>query len=337
MADDQDPEFRLMRFSTDAIAPRERVDVWRDLISRKLFRLAIDPLTEAPYRAKAALRNLPLLKVGLGAFSAAVHHRTREIAAAENDDIALLVNLRGAMSVRRAGGQELLLGEGDGLLVECRDPGIYETAETGRQLVIRLSPATLGAFSKHMGPALGRVIPAGTESLGLLVSYARTLPTGEPELSPAATQLVTDHIGDLVALIVGASGEAEARARGRGLAAARLGAVKAHIRERIGRFDLSEHAVAAEQGISPRYLRQLFEGENQSFTGYVIEQRLAQAHAMIASRRFAAEPISKIAFEVGFGDLSYFNHCFRRRFERTPREVRAEASHRWREEEGAAG
>jgi AraC-like DNA-binding protein len=27
---------------------------------------------------------------------------------------------------------------------------------------------------------------------------------------------------------------------------------------------------------------------------------------------------------VGFGDLSYFNRAFRRRFDRTPRDVRAE-------------
>jgi AraC-like DNA-binding protein len=332
-----EPEFRLMRFSTDAIAPRDRFDVWRDLVSRKLFRFSIDPLTEAPYRAKAALRALPLLKIGLGAFSGAIHYRTKDIAAAENDDIALLVNLKGATTVRRANGAELVLGEGDGLLVACHEVGTFVTAEAGRQLVVRLSPGTLGAFARHVEPALGRLIPAGTESLRLLVAYARALPTGELELSSAATQLVTDHIGDLVALIVGANGEVAVRARSRGLAAARLGAVKAHIRERIGPFDLSPHAVAAENGISPRYLRQLFEAEDQSFTDYVLEQRLGQAYAMICSRRFASDPISKIAFEVGFGDLSYFNHSFRRRYQRTPSEARAEAIRGWREEDETRG
>jgi hypothetical protein len=37
--------------------------------------------------------------------------------------------------------------------------------------------------------------------------------------------------------------------------------------------------------------------------------------------------------EVGFGDLSYFNRSFRRRFERTPREARAEAIRAWAEED----
>jgi AraC-like DNA-binding protein len=329
-----EPEHRLMRFSTDALAPRERFDVWREVLTRKLFPLAIDPLGDTPYRAKAALRSLPSLKIGLGAFSPAIHHRTREIAAAENDDIALLVNLKGSMLVRREG-RELSFGEGDGLLVLCRDAGAYVKTEPGRHLVVRLSPALIGAFERSLGPALGRVIPARTESLRLLAAYARTLPQGEWELSPAASQMVTNHVSDLVALIVGDTGDVAQQARRRGLAAARLSAAKTHIRERIGRIELTEHSVAAEQGISPRYLRQLFESEDQSFSGYVLEQRLSQAFAMLGSRRFASEAISKIAFEVGFGDLSYFNHSFRRRFDRSPREVRAEAIRRWREEEDA--
>ena len=33
--------------------------------------------------------------------------------------------------------------------------------------------------------------------------------------------------------------------------------------------------------------------------------------------------ISTIAFEAGFGDLSYFNHAFRRRYGATPSDIRA--------------
>jgi AraC-like DNA-binding protein len=42
--------------------------------------------------------------------------------------------------------------------------------------------------------------------------------------------------------------------------------------------------------------------------------------------------ISTIAFNCGFGDLSYFNRCFRHRFGATPSEVR----HSLRQQ-GAAG
>ena len=35
--------------------------------------------------------------------------------------------------------------------------------------------------------------------------------------------------------------------------------------------------------------------------------------------------VSSIAYDVGFGDLSYFNRTFRRRFDVTPSQVRAQA------------
>ena len=326
---DAEPEFRLMRFSTDMLPPRERFDIWRDTMTRKLLRLAIDPLSERPYRAKAALRALPSLRVGFGKVGPAIHHRTRAIAAAENDDIALFVNLGGPFLIRRAG-VDIQVSPGEACLVECCETGEYVMAEAGKHLCVRIERRVLGAFARHVDRALGRLIPAKTEALRLLVNYARTLPSGEDELSPAASRLVVDHVGDLMALVVGASGEAAAFAASRGLAAGRLSAAKAYIRERAGLLDLSAESVAADQGISPRYLRQLFEAEDQSFTAYLLQQRLTQAHTMLSSPQFAAEPVSRIAFGVGFGDLSYFNRAFRRRYERTPREVRAEAARHWR-------
>jgi AraC-like DNA-binding protein len=320
---DADPEFRLMRFSTDQLAPRDRFEIWRDQFSRKLLRMAIDPLNDAPYRAKAALRTLPQMRIGAGSVSPAVHHRSRQTAALENDDLVLLINMAGSYIVRR-GGDDIVLGEGDACLLACSDPGDYVMPKPGRHMVIRLSRSVLGAFGRHVELALGRLIPAETEALKLLSAYARSLPRGAWEYSAAVTQAVTTHVGDMVGLVVGASGDAAVIASSRGLAAARLGSIKGHIRERIFDPELSAETVAAAHHISPRYLRQLFEAEDQSFSGYVLDQRLSQAHAMLTCLSLADRPISAIAYDVGFGDLSYFNRAFRRRFERTPRDVRAE-------------
>jgi AraC-like DNA-binding protein len=330
----EESEFRLMRFSTEELSPDDRFDIWRETLTGKLMRLAVDVLGDRPFFAKAALRALPSLKIGIGVVSPMIQHRTREIARQENDDVALLTNLQGPLLIRREG-VDIQLAPGDAVLVDCSDVGDYIIPDTGRCMVVRMKRSLLGAFSKHVDPALGQLVPAQTEALKMLVTYARSLPQGEYELSPAATQVMTDHVSDLVSLIVGASGDAAAIASGRGLAAARLGAAKTHIRERVGWLELSAETVAGEQGISPRYLRQLFEAEGQSFSGYVLEQRLSQAHAMLASPRFAASAISQIAFDVGFGDLSYFNRVFRRRYDRTPRDVRADAMRAWQNNEPA--
>ena len=52
----------------------------------------------------------------------------------------------------------------------------------------------------------------------------------------------------------------------------------------------------------------LFEGEGTTFTEFVLNERLMRAHRMLTDLRFADRLISTIAFDVGFGDLSYFNN-----------------------------
>jgi AraC-like DNA-binding protein len=323
--DDAEPEFRLMRFSSDDVAPQDRFEIWRDTLARCLVRVAADPLSELPFRAQAALRTLPAMKIAIGRVGATIQHRTAQLAAAETDDMVLIVNLKGPYLVRRPGG-DVLLGEGDGCLVECNEVGAYVMADRGMHLCVRLEARLLGPLAGRARDALGQLIPAQTEALSLLASYARTLPSGPSELSPAATRAVTDHVCDLLALVIGATGDAAALAARRGVVAARLGAVKAHIRERIGLCDLSADTVATQQGISARYLRRLFESEEQTFSGYLLGERLATAHAMLASPGFANLSISQIAFEVGFGDLSYFNRTFRQRYQATPSDIRAEAA-----------
>jgi AraC-like DNA-binding protein len=46
---------------------------------------------------------------------------------------------------------------------------------------------------------------------------------------------------------------------------------------------------------------------------------------MLSDLRLASRSISSVAFEVGFGDLSYFNRAFRRCYGATPSEVKRSA------------
>jgi len=57
----------------------------------------------------------------------------------------------------------------------------------------------------------------------------------------------------------------------------------------------------------------------------VLAQRLMRAHALLTDPRHASEKISTIAFDAGFGDVSYFNRVFRERYGDTPSAIRAVA------------
>jgi AraC-like DNA-binding protein len=322
--DEAPADFRLLTLSTDEVPPRERLDLWRDVLTRKLLRVAIDPVSDRPFRAQAAMRAQHGVRMGVGLLGPTISHRTRQIVADDNDDVALLVNLEGPFIARL--GEDVSLGEGEAMLVDCRTSGDFLRPLAGRLLCVRMPRVVLGEYGPKLEGALGHKIPAGVDALRLLVGYVSML--SQPAmvtLPPEASYSVVRHVCDLAALTIGAGRDGAHLAATRGLAAARLQAIKSYVNASIGPYPLSIDDVADQQGVSARYVRKLFEAEGTSFTNYVAERRLARAHALLTQPLRAPGPISAIAYDVGFGDLSYFNRAFRRRYGATPSEIRAEA------------
>jgi AraC-like DNA-binding protein len=127
---------------------------------------------------------------------------------------------------------------------------------------------------------------------------------------------------DLIAATIGATRDGLAIAEGRGIAAARLRSIMTDINANLGDGDLSVVEVARRHRVTPRYIHKLFENEGLTFSAFVLAQRLSRAHRILSDPRLADRNISSVAFGVGFGDLSYFNRAFRRRFAATPTEIR---------------
>jgi methylphosphotriester-DNA--protein-cysteine methyltransferase len=67
------------------------------------------------------------------------------------------------------------------------------------------------------------------------------------------------------------------------------------------------------------------EREGLTFSAFILDRRLSRAHRFLSEPRLADRKISSVAFDVGFGDLSYFNRVFRRRYGATPSEIRRAA------------
>jgi AraC-like DNA-binding protein len=226
--------------------------------------------------------------------------------------------------VIRRDGEDLVLAPGEALLTSCAEVAQFVRPDIGQLMCVRLPRKALSGVLVEPDSYCNRRIPAASGALQILLSYAKPLSAMDDlMLSPETSRAVASHVSDLVALAAGASGEAAREAADRGLRAARLREVKASIDARIGPHDFDIEDVAGAIGISPRYVRKLLESEGLSFSRYVVGRRLDRARERLASPRFAHEPISTIAYDVGFGDLSYFNRMFRRRFDRTPSDVRA--------------
>jgi AraC-like DNA-binding protein len=118
-------------------------------------------------------------------------------------------------------------------------------------------------------------------------------------------------------MAVGATQDGREIAKGRGMRAAR-----AFVLRNLARHDLSAATLALHLGGTPRYIYMLFENEKESFAQFLLGERLMRVHQMLIDEHFVSSPISAIALDSGFNDLSYFNRTFRRRFGMTPSEAR---------------
>jgi AraC-like DNA-binding protein len=193
-------------------------------------------------------------------------------------------------------------------------------------VAIRLPGKTLAPLLGEPGDDAMRLIPGETRSLRLLVGYLRALDSEAALESPDLRQAVAVHICDLLALSVGANRDAIDLAEQRGVRAARLQAIKTDIARNLGDYGLNVSEIALRQGVTPRYVQKLFAKEGATFSEYVLERRLALARRLLTDLRLADRPVTSIAFDAGFADLSYFNRTFRRRFDATPTEARAQGN-----------
>src|SRR5215472_12623888 len=313
------------RFSTEGLSDAARAKAVRELYEQA--RVAgkiepLEPLSGCPVRVDVIKLALPGLRVMSGVLCG-LRQAVRPISSVSSaeDDLLLAVNLSGC-SVAQQRDRELMLQNGDAVLATRGLTGFTITRPTPvRFMGFRVPRQDIAPLVGRLDDAPIRVVPHGTTALNLLISYARGLINDHP-LTPRLQPLVVTHFQDLIAAAVGATRDAQAIAEGRGIRAARLSAIIADITTHLDGCDLTAAGVAKRQGVTPRYVHKIFEGEGLTFSAFVLDRRLAWAHRMLSDARLDHRNISSIAFDVGFGDLSHFNRAFRRRYGATPSEIR---------------
>lgn len=317
--------------ATDRLAVKRlrvsaRGDAVRSLQEQGATWVSLDPLPGLPCGAEIITRRLPDLGLQTGTVWGNRHECGPHQVARGDDDFSFHVNLAGR-SIVTGRGRELTLDAGDAVLLTYGETRSVTRPGLVRHLVVRIPRTSLKLLVRDVDDAIMRRFPSGAGALNLLVSYVRALMDDTAADSPHIARLALAHICDLIAVTLGAAREASGVAGGRGLRAARLCAVKGDIEAHLPQPELSASGVARRLRISESYVRKLFEDEDTSFSEFVLARRLAIAQRMLCDRQRADQTIASIAFECGFGDLSYFNRTFKRAYGATPSEVRASAKH----------
>jgi AraC-like DNA-binding protein len=312
----------VLRFSTDDLPERDRLPIVREVYGRLMARLDIEPAPDAPLHFRVVARMLPGLVISTSSKSPVISKRTRELLSDGNDDVVLAVSPTAGNVVAQVG-RELVSSSGDATLFSTADLTSIRSVSMPHCVNISLRRRELSNLVPDLEDRFMRPIPGSNDALQLLTRYVGLLEDDHALATPELRRLAANHVYDLVALALGPTRDAAETAKSGGVRAARLHAIKADILASLSQPGLTLAALAVRHGVSPRYVQMLFENERTTFSHFLLDQRLERAHRMLSDTRLAERAIIAIASAAGFGDLSYFNRAFRRRYGETPSDVRA--------------
>ena len=134
-----------------------------------------------------------------------------------------------------------------------------------------------------------------------------------------------EQLMDIFALAL--SGDAERQSADESsVQCARLRSVKAYMEANLGDPNLSLTAIAKKNGISLRYLHQLFRLTDMTASDWLRLRRLQRCYDLLTSPQHAKTSITNIAFSMGFSSSSHFSNLFRAQFNMRASDVRAAAA-----------
>jgi AraC-like DNA-binding protein len=302
-----------MAVAFDSIREWRERSAWR--------RVDFKPLSDWPFRASV----IPIfenLHIARTAQSPGVAFRDREMVRDGDDSFWLLISQSTCLEIEHLG-RDLRLGRGDATVTHVCETGSFGSRRHFGYVGALLPSSQIAGRGVRLDGGLMQHLPRQSDALQLLRGYIQTLENSKIGPCSEAREAICRHVIDLVALAI-TSHQAIGESSLSAVAAAHLRVALDRIAARFWDPELSIVTVAGEIGISPRYLQRLLETSGTSFTARVTELRLQRALTLLTEPRNTKRPISDIAYEAGFTDISHFNRLFRSRFGDTPRGVRGQ-------------
>ncbi|WP_245441646.1 AraC family transcriptional regulator [Rhizobium leguminosarum] len=296
------------------LSERAKFSQWQDIHNAQIW--SVD-YTEGSLPFSATIEATAVGPLTVGQMSGTIRKASRQarhIASDGNDAYLLLINRTETPLVGFQTGRQYSVGHGDAAFVSAAEALEMTGGDENLWFNIVIPREVVTASFGHVDDLLAYRIDARNEALLLLGRYCRSLDSLFPLNSPAIVNHVSETILDLVGLASGARGERRELASQRGLREARFRAILEKIDGGFTSPAFSARSVGIELGLSERYIQDILERSGTSFTERVLELRLQRAMTMLEAAKFQGVRISDIALAAGFGDISYFNRCFRRRF-----------------------
>ncbi len=309
---------RVETFSTAGYARADRMAYWNDVAASTIGPLVIEAVDNDSFTAsmkRVCLRNCEIVAPTSNPASI----RTRPTGT-ESGILNLQVQHRGRSSTHFAD-RICTLEAGDFMLFDPSCASVLEFSEATQAIVIRLPIAEAEGHVPGLRELAGVPIRGHSGAGALLSGFVRMAWSqleGEDDLGWA------DSFCEVIWPLIDMAYSGVRTSRPDTQRDRRRREVLAHIDAHLLETHLTARRIAADLGISARSVQIIFAAMGTTPSAYIQSRRLDHAAGQLAHSRRAA-PVTEIAFDSGFNDLSTFCRLFRRKFGVAPRDYRGGA------------
>lgn len=308
---------RPHRWSTDDVAPAQRLEYWVDAISEGF--LAMDATSPVRQGFHGELVSSSLGPIGVNRVTGDAQQvwRTLRGIARNHDNFCYLLGNLGSPWRVEQDGRQALLAAGDFTLVDSRRPYHFDFPEGPSTISLELPLEWVARWLAEPETHVARAFRTSEPGWGCaLAAFARPW---EPKIAcapPLPVNLLTDQLGSLLSLACGETTVATNHMPG---LAER---VALQLRQRLAEPGLTATDVATSLGVSVRTLHRAMAADGQTFANQLMAERMAQAKRMLQSPAMRRLTTAEVGRRVGLLDPSHFVRLCRQHLGNTPAALR---------------
>ena len=311
-----------VRFSTDDLPPRERVQSWCDFFAKHAHSITPSELPDPnTFRAEAdgwVAGEFALLHIRSGLDGV---QRTAADVAKDKTEAFFIRRFHGPSIWRVAPDSkpvDLIHGSGDFCVTSTEWRFERKSKGPASFDVLVIPQAALSPLLERGRLRRPFRLP-GVSPLGSLLAAA--MDAAKVQVPLLADELAEAVLRNLCGLVALACGTSEERSE-QGQDSTQLAAVKRYVDLHLADPGLTPASVAAALGISARQLHRLFEPSGSTFARYVLRERLLRCRDTIAGATGTGRSVIDIAFGWGFNSMATFYRAFASEFGGPPTVLR---------------
>ena len=286
-------------FDTKTLPAAKRYQAWQDAICEIYLR--VDCAVEHRNDYDGFVRELRFGAVTLTdtqGSAQSVLRQPRHIARLEKDCYFLGLAQSGSLHVRQAD-SSMTMHAGQGALFYASEPYELRCDTRVRSFWVELPRQAFASRFDSRRPPLVAHLNLSRGLGRIAVEFCSALALEGASLDPQSRAKLGEQFMDILALAIDAEPGRQPAAE-TCVQRVRLRSVKNYIDAHLSDPNLSLGKIAKENGISLRYLHQLFRPMDVSASEWLRMRRLQRCHDLLSSPQHATQSITDIAYSMGF-------------------------------------